>query len=477
MLDRTYHPIGPAILAGALSSLSLAACNEPTSTGRSPDRSPPAPSSAVSTLRSRVRGPVDLRQPVGLDKLFFDIAGDVPGFAGVYIERGRVVVRKTRPVALGAVARNRIVTHLERGIGRRLTVARVVPSAYDFRQLHLWKGLLLTEPPEVGMTRAGVCVQLNQVCIGVRPGARAALLEKARRLGVPSAALSVYDAEPVELTGAAGPRSSGALTSVGPRSFFPNLAAAPTTMTHAALTFTFVAPSAGVRVHNLLACTLGFNGVNVVGERALVTASHCVREYGNISFAQVGQPDSSTRRVGEENYEPATFACVVGGVNRPNCRYSDATEVLYDPQIDWALGRIARPAFENQVNNRIDDINPEFIISSTNPVGGVIAGDIVHRIGSESGWHNGPVLQPCQNVVTTIQGRDIWLLCQTEVNALVRVGDSGGPVFRRLTGQGENVVQMVGVQWGGGATFWYSGMDRITGEVQGDGFGAYQLTP
>jgi hypothetical protein len=143
----------------------------------------------------------DFRQPVGLDRVFYDMAGEVPGFAGFVLDStGTVVVSLTDPAAHGAAAIDVVRRYLERS-GRRLNI-RVGPRVqYDFRQLYDWMATYAMSPPSVGLTSFGVCEELNRVCVGIRPGRSIAkAYEKADLLGIPRAALVVREEQIIDLT-------------------------------------------------------------------------------------------------------------------------------------------------------------------------------------------------------------------------------------------------------------------------------------
>ncbi len=76
------------------------------------------------------------------------------------------------------------------------------PVAYNFRQLYDWKATFFVSPPRVGLTAAGVCEELNRVCVGIEPGRPIAkAYEKADLLGIPRAALVVHEQAVIKLSG------------------------------------------------------------------------------------------------------------------------------------------------------------------------------------------------------------------------------------------------------------------------------------
>jgi hypothetical protein len=145
----------------------------------------------------------DDRQPVGLNKVFYDMAGQVPGFAGFFFDStATVVVFLTDPATHGAEAVDVVRRYFEQSDTRRPNIRVGPPVDYNFRQLYDWKATFFMSPPRTGLTSAGVCVQLNRVCIGIEPGRPIAkAYEKADLLSIPRAALVVHEEAIVKLSG------------------------------------------------------------------------------------------------------------------------------------------------------------------------------------------------------------------------------------------------------------------------------------
>jgi len=143
----------------------------------------------------------DFRQPVGLDKVFYDMAREVPGFAGFVIDStGTFVISLTDPAAHGDAAIEVVRRYLERS-GRRAGIRVGPPVDYDFRQLYDWMAKYAMSPPSVGLTSFGVWEGRNRVCVGIRPGRSIArAYEKADLLGIPRAALVVREEPVIVLT-------------------------------------------------------------------------------------------------------------------------------------------------------------------------------------------------------------------------------------------------------------------------------------
>jgi hypothetical protein len=76
-----------------------------------------------------------------------------------------------------------------------------------------------------------------------------------------------------------------------------------------------------------------------------------------------------------------------------------------------------------------------------------LLGQTLHKTGAVSGWTSGPVVATCVDV--QVAETDIVLLCQDVVIAGVRGGDSGAPVFQRLSSTSSD-IRIAGVLWGVG---------------------------
>jgi hypothetical protein len=162
--------------------------------------------SSVTDAEAQRRGEQrthDIRQPAGLNRVFYDMAGQIPGFAGFWFDStATVVVSLTDPAAHGAEAVDAVRRYLEQA-GRGRPSIRLGPAVdYNFRQLHDWMATFFVSPPSVGLTAAGVCTQVNRVCVAIEPGRSIAkAYEKADLLGVPRAALLVRHEAPIKLSG------------------------------------------------------------------------------------------------------------------------------------------------------------------------------------------------------------------------------------------------------------------------------------
>lgn len=201
------------------------------------------------------------------------------------------------------------------------------------------------------------------------------------------------------------------------------------------------------------------------GKYGFLTASHCTEgtQGGMMGtwFSQRGGRWFWGDKIGVESLDLALFdtnanaRCPAGRL----CRFSDAAFAEYDQDTLGITGRVMRPSTvctmagtscPLTVARSTDDIRMVYGIS------GLIAGDLVDKVGRTSGWTRGAITNTCAdikvfdtdatgNVVDTM----ITFLCQYIVNTTSLSGDSGGPVFEfsATTGNG----QFAGILWGGSA--------------------------
>ncbi|HEU0076604.1 MAG TPA: hypothetical protein VFQ76_03080 [Longimicrobiaceae bacterium] len=427
-------PLRSATLGAAIALLA-GACSDVPPTAPGSDAPPSA-----SRVPARGGGPQARTGPIGLHKEFHDIAGRVPGFAGVYFDSEGTVNVMLVDHRQNGLARREVSDLLQRAGGRALGHMKVSLVKYDFRQLYRWKEAIVGAETGVGPTMLGVCEQRNRVCMGVRRGGGlAAGRDLVARLGIPADAVSIEEIDPVT----------------------------PAKL----LSDRFSPVPAGVRLAILDGsfCTVGFNS-RYAGVPVVLTNSHCTHQFGVTDSPPVndfGQPYYD-RVIGEESYDPPTFACQYPGYA---CRYSDAAEVTYYDTVAVRFGVIARPYYNSTT---IDPNRPEFRIVGERAV--PYAGESVSFVGHVSGWREGPIAYPCTDyelVGVRSNGLPVMLLCQAGISATCQNGDSGAPFFHRILSTASDVY-LGGLLNGctGGYTF-YSPMRNIE-SLDYDGFGDYQ---
>jgi hypothetical protein len=220
----------------------------------------------------------------------------------------------------------------------------------------------------------------------------------------------------------------------------------------------------GIQIHwSQYVCTLGFN-VDHAGGRSFITNSHCTNNQGSTGSTAYYQPASSVdaTAIAIEADDPGYFrrgACPVGRV----CRYSDAARALYQNGTESARGVIAKTTGEN---NGSITVGGSFTVTQQND-DATSFGGTVHKVGRTTGWSSGDVTNTCANV--NVSGSNITLLCQTLAqrsgSTIAAGGDSGSPVFRRLS---NDDVELVGILWGGsssGDLFVFSPLKNIQDEL------------
>lgn len=426
----------PAVLRAAsvmAAFAALSACSDdPVLPVREAERSP-------ENLAAARAAPEDRKGPVGLDGVFHELGGRIPGLAGFYIGEDGAVNVMLVDRAQNGLARREVSELLGRTRGRALGHMNVKLVKYDFRRLYAWKEAIEASADDVGLTTSGICEERNRVCIGVRRGgglgAARALLA---RLGIPSDAVAVEERDPV--------------------------------IARKLLTERFAPVPGGVLIATEYGCTLGYNAY-YQGLRMFVTAAHCTVEFGSTYGTYPAAQPAWDRIIGYEFNDPPTFPCTHNGTTYA-CRYSDAASYTYVDSVGYRLGRIARPYY---TTISVDPANPEFRIIGEKAY--PYMGETASFVGRVSGWREGPVEFTCENVTLypiTANGVQVRLLCQDGFKAPSAEGDSGAPVFYRTSSVTD--VYLGGILSSGTTDgySWFSAMQNI--EVN-DNLGDYYTGP
>ena len=228
----------------------------------------------------------------------------------------------------------------------------------------------------------------------------------------------------------------------------------------------FPAPSEGPGL--LFACSVGFNARIAAqpGRNFFVTASHCSDIPGGNQETPYAQPfpDGNSRIATEfkdPRYGNPGGLCYEGF----RCRLSNALLARYVEGVPNGFGTIARTTFVRQRNGsiRINPNNPRWTV--VGELGFPFEGEIVHKVGSASGWTRGPVVITCGDF--NPEGTDIILLCQDVAQTGARGGDSGAGVFERA---GPDEILLTGILWGRGTldgepVSVFSAMEQIEHEL------------
>jgi hypothetical protein len=354
------------------------------------------------------------RQFRTLDQEFAAIAQRAPGFAGMFFDQsGDVVISVAGPVdsaglvASIALAEGGSLVRPRKGT-RGLPNLRFRSVEYDYRTLVTWKQLLWSTLEGQPITLVDIDEVRNRLRIGLSDmSAAPAVTRRLESVGIPAAALIIEFAAPAELTETVRDR------------FRPVPGA--------------VQVQEGVY---LRFCTITANAITDLGP-GFVTSSHCTWRYGGVydgtTFHQNVYYDPAGFEAADgELLQPGTPSCpsTVGDRVVTGCRYSDAAFILYSG-VSGQQGTIARTLgiFPLAINPN----HPRFLLNEP-PLGFLIVGDEVHKIGRTTGWTTGQVTSTCfdaapGNIVSEGVLRTYVLLCQYQASYGNQGGDSGAPVF------------------------------------------------
>ena len=393
-----------------------------------------------------------------------DVANAVPGFGGYFLDNGVPTVYLTDPSRRAEAERALAGFLADRGFAA--SDLRVRQATYDWTQLDAWHEKAWPRVLTVsGAVYTDIDERSNRLRFG---GIDAAAVQNIAGLltglGIPSAAAIVQVTAPIErmhtLRDRVRPVDGGYQIN-----FFPT-PASPLT----------------------LVCTLGFNVVKN-GANSFITNSHCTNHQGGTTpGTDYYQPTrglvvNPANFIGVEVEDPEyeVVNCTIEEMLPGQCRYSDASRAAYAAGVPFQLGRIARtttryqdtPATPDPVTGDpvrvpvldVDPLNPFFTINKEQKRS--IVGDEVNKVGRTTGWTYGPVIETCINTVVLGTVPPIIQRCQDRVRADVDGGDSGSPVFGRITAGGR--VRLFGILWGGSVsgevTFVFSPMNGIRREL------------
>ena len=338
------------------------------------------------------------------DALFLRVSERAPGFAGLMVSRGRLVV-KLVDLQDSASVRSAVETDglLQSAQGLEVAAGRGVlyeSVEFSFAELSEIRRTLAAH----GVLREAAFSDLDEALNRVRIGARneaAAVRLRTRVASVP------VNQEAVLIQVRRGAPAADLADHERP-------------------------VPGGFRIDGgaVGGCSLGVNPIPEFYDHGFVTASHCTGEAFDSDYDNLYQPDtrSSGNVVGRELVDPPLQA--PGGtscdslVTSVGCRFSDAAFVGYNDSADGYFGAIART--QGIGSTTINSTYPRFLISdamySTHYVGLE-----VNRVGYATGWQAGEVTATCVDYNDWVGG--VALLCQSETDAIADNGDSGGPVF------------------------------------------------
>lgn len=413
----------------------VAACGaEPSArlAGPTPNVVPGLSAESLSTLTESI------------DEEFVRLAKEIPGFGGLFFDAdGKPNVYLKAGVDTEQ-ALSKLQVSLEAKHGARFsdlaTRAVVLQGQYSFDELAIWYGQL-RHLQGVGVIMTDIDERQNAIVIGVLDSTTAdGIRQRVIALGIPIEAVVVKQIPPAVME---------------------------ETLRDA------VRPvPGGVQIQSSVGtCTLGLNLRRYVydeeweqyvwdGQQHFVTASHCLPDFGVVSGASVGQPNTSTP-IGVEVHDPPLFSggdCPEGRL----CRRSDATVVRYNTGVSWNFGSVANPSVGLTIGGY-------YAVSGWD---GVFVGDNVFKVGRTTGETEGSVTGTCIDFAQfeALPGggfRDTGrtMLCQYQASYGSDGGDSGAAVLWVFDFDG--TIRFVGIHWGSGGIFalpmpelWSSSPDR-----------------
>jgi hypothetical protein len=329
----------------------------------------------------------------------------VPGFAGVWVDGGELVVALTRPSRAGMLAARRGVAEALARPDLAAMPVRAAAARYSFRALKSWHDALLPDLPAV-VVMTDVDERANVVRIGMTDPSLSLLAGALARHGVPANAVAVVRDAAVTATSL----DDNVRPVVG-----------------------------GVRIDSeIKTCTLGFNAT-LNGVKGFVTNSHCTDVQGGVESTNFYQtlnllpPDLAL--VAVETVDPSYGT---GLVRESDSAFADLVDDAY-----YAQGVIAKPSTGTAWNGT----DAYHVTSKRAPV----LGETVYKVGRTTGRTSASVTATCANYVqhppNPLPGVGTFrMTCQASANLGAMGGDSGSPVFAITSGDD---VALVGILWGG----------------------------
>jgi len=380
---------------------------------------------------------------ISLDQKFAEIAAGIPGFGGIFFdENGRLTIYQKNPAAISSV--NSALALLP-GLSTAVkTNVKILEADFDFVELQNWRLLIRREAlGQNSVISLDIDETKNRIAVGVADSTKIfAVTEEIAEYNIPANAFEVIKVMPFETQQGipTGPQGNSLAEEVDPKAGGLLIERLPTNSSS----------SIGTE------CTMGFNvlwynsqtGIN---EKGFVTNSHCTNSQGFLESTEIGQhTNASANLVGTEVEDPSYFS----GTNTYNytcpngfrCRLSDSALIDYVPGINAPIGRIYKTNLFGTGNESGSVIHNRAMFTITQKGSYPYAGQTLNKMGYRSGWTRGNVSSTCLDAEDTRRdGTRIMNLCQGVVNANVREGDSGSPVFRQI---GTNTVSLEGIVWG-----------------------------
>ena len=366
-----------------------------------PDEPVPVPS-VPSSKSARLHR--DARPTI--DQEFIDLAQAVPGFAGMYLEHGTMIVnaqanadRAAMGRAIREWARREDRTEWRIGIGKGLAFRTV---AYSFDQLAAWRVQLLSAGRIPSLVSIDVDEVNNRVQLGVTDIAAASIPARLTALGIPNAAVEVKLETPLVYE-----------TTV--RDYFRPV-------------------PGGVLIEGPdWYCSIAANVNSSEFGPGFITASHCTYNFGNYAdMTPFNQHVGSTNEIGVEVADGGVGECPIEiQIQGPGeCRFSDAAFIGYLNPSDAQVGYVARTITPDEtfldMRSTIDANHPRFAVAGAS-MRRLPVGTGIYKMGKTTGWTSGTVTTTCVDYYRP--QRNVWLRCNSGGNYDSAGGDSGGLIF------------------------------------------------
>jgi hypothetical protein len=371
------------------------------------------------------------RAPEHSEALHNELAGQIPGFAGLWFESGTqelvvASVQTAQRAELQNAARTAVVRDFP---GLPFSSMRQQEAKFTYAELSEWRETArgaFADPHVIGLD---LDERANRIALYVSEGAdKSAIAGLLTKAGVPIEAVSIIVSEP-------------AIPQITVRD-------RRRTQIESGFEIQFQGDPSG----NVYACTIGANVMGPGGPvPGFVTNSHCSFTSGPTPIVGSGMNStplfqntccSGSNRVATENLDPPLFT---GGPCPATffCRYSDALFAKYTSSSFYVADKIAETTVIGSGTTPGSlTVGTYRVASSTS---NVLTGFTVRKTGRTTGTTQGSVVATCVDLVWGPAGSKIQLLCQDQVQAPSQAGDSGSPVYLIL---GPSIYH-VGILWGG----------------------------
>jgi hypothetical protein len=342
------------------------------------------------------------------DDLMGQIATQVPGFGGMYMENGSLEIYLQDLSTKDAVLK--VISQIFGDTRISGSSVHVHQASYKFSSLKTWQISMRTLFKLGNVVFTDVDETKNRLTVGLTSLSSAQdVLNELNALHVPPDAVQIESASPFSLM--ATLRSNVRPLIGGLQINFPGYL-----------------------------CTYGFTAIrsNVVG---FVTNSHCTAKMGGVQNTSYWQPlQADDTYIGQETVDPqATSSRCPTYLTGKICRYSDSAFIRITG-VTPAQGVLGRTTGSGSITLATSKFR---VVAES----AALVGEVATKIGRTTGMSQGKVVYTCVDV--GVYGTNLVDLCQDVVNATVGAGDSGSPVFRITNSPLSGDVKLYGILWGG----------------------------